>query len=235
MASVQVVDRSEVTELFDDFNTYQTWVEPETPWILNKGSDGACADPVIAADKGGIVRLVSAAAAAETVATDGSQIVGKNPWAASMGGLIFEARLRIAAAVTNAQVCVGLTDVTTLEMPASVATTVITTNFSDGCVFCYDVAATTDQWYCIGVAADWDATGNGITGVAPVAATYQVLRIEIDDASNARFYIDGTLVGTLTAHAVTAATSLYPTVVVTGNSTAKTVDVDYIHVRAGRA
>jgi hypothetical protein len=235
LASIQMRDRSATTELFDDFDTYQVYVEAETPWVLNKGSDGACADPVIASAKGGIVRLVSAAAAAETVATDGCQIVGKNPWSADMGGLIFEARLRIAAAVTNVQICVGLTDITTLEMPASVAAAAITTNFSDGCVFCYDVAATTDQWYCVGVAADWDAAGNGITDVVPTAAVYQVLRIEIDDHDNARFYIDGSLVKTLTANAVTIATSLYPTVVVTGNSAAKTVDVDYILVRAGRA
>ena len=148
--------------------------------------------------------------------------------------MVFEARLRIATATTGVQICVGLTDVTTLEMPATISGTTITTNFSNGCVFVYDTTQTTDQWYAVGVAGDTDATGNAITGTAPTAAVYQRLRIEIDSLNVARFYIDGVLKVSLTANACTAATSIYPTVVVTGDSTAKTVDVDYISVSATR-
>jgi len=220
-------------EFEDDFDKYQTWVEAETPWILNKGSAGG-ADPVIVADQTGIVRLVTGATAAMDVALDGSQLVGKNPLKVSQGQVVFEARLRIATAVTGVQICVGFTDVTTLEMPATISGTTITTNFSDGCVFVYDTTQTTDQWYCVGVAGNTDSTGNAISGVAPSAGVYQRLRIEIDNLNDARFYINGILVGTLTANACTAATSIYPTVVVTGDSTAKTVDVDRIYLKAKR-
>jgi hypothetical protein len=157
-------------------------------------------------------------------------------WSADQGSLIFEARAHIDSAVANDVVCIGLTDTVGLEMPATVAGTTITTNASDALAFCFDTAADTDQWYVIGVAANTDATGNALSGVAPTADTYQVLRIEADAAgADARFYIDGSLVGTLTANAVTAATLLTPVVMVDTNAAeSNVVDVDYIFVSAQR-
>ena len=102
--------------------------------------------------------------------------------------------------------------------------------------FCFDDAADTKQWYALGAANDVDATGCGATGVAPTHSVYQVLRIEVDPGgADARFYIDGTLVKTLTANVVTVTDLLAPFVSVDTNTTASvTVDVDYVFVSANR-
>jgi len=73
-------------------------------------------------------------------------------------------------------------------------------------------------------------------GVAPTADTYQVLRIEVDaGGGDAKFYIDGSLVKTLTASVTTPATLLSPVVVIDTNADAsKTVDIDYLYVTARR-
>lgn len=158
-------------------------------------------------------------------------------WSADQGSLIFEARLHIDSAVGNDVVCVGLVDdAASVEMPATISGAVITTNSDDALVFCFDTEADTDQWYVIGVAGTTDATGNALSGVAPTADTYQVLRIEADaGGADARFYIDGSLVGTLTANAITAADLLTPLVMVDTNADeSNVVDVDYIFVSAQR-
>lgn len=220
--------------LFDDF-LYQTITEADTPFIFNSGSDSWGLDPLISIQECGAVRLTSGDAGSG-VAADGSQIVCAIPVQADSGGLVFETRLRINTAVTDIQVFAGLTDVTTLELPASVSGTTITTTLSNGVGFVYDTGATTDQWYCIGVDGDTDATGNGLSGEVPVADTYQRLRIEVDaDGEGAKFYIDGNLVGTLTAAACAASTNLYATVVIDSTTTtSKTVDIDYILVEHDR-
>lgn len=159
-------------------------------------------------------------------------------WSADQGSLVFEVRLHLDTAVTTARVCAGFTDDTaTVENAATIATTVITTTASNAVVFCYDTDADTDQWYAIGVATDTDATGNLITGIAPTQDVYQVLRIEIESAGGvARFYIDGALVVTLTANAVTATTLLSPFVSVDSADTAESqvLDIDYVYVGADR-
>ena len=74
--------------------------------------------------------------------------------------------------------------------------------------------------------------GLNATGTAPVADTYQTLRIEVDaDGETARFYINGTLKISLTAAATAASTDLFATVIANATTTtSKTVDVDYIYV-----
>lgn len=234
-AGEHVIPRS-VVGIFDDFLYQVGFTEVDTPWILNSGSDAEALDPAVAAAEGGVIVLTSGDAGTG-VAADGSQIICSVPMQADSGGLVFEARLHINTAVTTVQVAAGFTDVTTLELPASVGgSDAITTTFSNGCCFIYDTGADTDQWFAVGVAGDTDATGNGATGIAPAADTYQTLRIEVDDdGAGARFYINGTLEGTLTASAVAVSTNLYATVVVNSTTTtSRTVDVDYIYAGVNR-
>lgn len=224
-----------VAGIFDDF-VYQAIAETDTPWILNSGSDAEAIDPAINAQAGGVLRLTSGNAGTG-VAADGAQLACHIPMTAAKGGLVFETRLHINTAVTTVQVVAGFTDVTTLELPAAVGSSdAITTNASDGVFFVYDTDADTDQWFGIGVAGDTDATGSGALGIAPTADTWQTLRIEVDaDGATARFYIDGSLAGSLTASAVTASTSIYATIVVNATTTtSRTVDVDYIYVGHNR-
>ena len=214
----------------DDFDRQAVLnTETDNMWILNSGADAQAVDPAINVAAGGEVRLTTGNADG-AVANDGSQIVAAIPVNAALGGLWFETRLHINTAITDISVNAGFTDVTTLEEPFSISGTTITSVASDAACFVYDTAQTTDQWYACGVAGDTDATGNAITGTAPVADTDQTLRIEIDaDGEGARFYLDGVLSGTLTANAVTAATSVYATVIANATTTtSKTVDIDYI-------
>lgn len=225
----------DVFAIFDDF-IQQTLTEADTPWILNSGTDAEAIDPAINAQAGGVLRLTSGDAGTG-VAADGAQIVCHVPMQADSGGLVFETRLHINTAVTTVQVAAGFTDVTTLELPASVgALDAITTNFSDGCAFVYDTGAVTDQWFAVGVDSNTDATGNGATGIAPVEDVYQTLRIEIDaDGVTARFYINGALVKSLTAAAASPGVDLFATVIVNATTTtSRTVDVDYIYAGHNR-
>lgn len=225
----------EVFGIYDDF-LYQTLTEADSPWIFNTGTDPQGLDPAVNAQAGGVLRLTSGDAGTG-IAADGSQVIAHIPMQADSGGLVFEARLHVNTAVTTVQVAAGFTDVTTLEFPATIgASDAITTTFSDGCCFVYDTDGDTDEWFAVGVAGDTDATGNGACGLAPVEDVYQTLRIEIDaDGATARFYINGALVKTLTAAAVTASTSVYATVVVNSTTTAvRTVDVDYIYAGHNR-
>lgn len=222
-------------ELFDDF-LYQTLTEADTPWILNNGTDTTGTDAVVSADECGKLVLTSGDAGSG-LAADGCQAVGSIPVQADSGGLVFETRLHINSAIANAVVLAGLTDSTSLEATAAVGgSDAITTTLSNGCLFIYDVGADTDEWFAVGVDGDTDATGNGTTGTAPVADTYQTLRIEIDaDGEGAKFFIDGDLVKTLTAAATSATTNLYPFVMVgTATTAQKSIDVDYILVQHDR-
>jgi len=157
-------------------------------------------------------------------------------WSAAQGGLIFETRLHLDTSIADTVICAGLSDSLALVMPATIAGANYTTNAADGAFFCYDTAADTDEWHAIAVDTNVDATGIGATGEAPAFDTYQVLRIEIDaGGADAKFYIDGTLVKTLTASVVTPAVLLSPVVVIDTNADAsKTVDIDYVYVTARR-
>jgi hypothetical protein len=227
-----VLSDNDFFRIKDDF-AYQTLTEADTPWILNKGSDAQALDPAVTSTKeaGGVVQLVTGNDGTG-VAVDGSQLVCSIPMKPSAGGLYGEARVLIAAAVTNAQLVVGFTDTTTLELPASVSGTTITTTASDGCFFVYDTGATTDQWYAIGVDTDVDAPDNALTGIAPTADVYQTLRIEVDsDGAKARFFIDDSLVKELKSAVVTPGVDLFFTVIANATTTtSKTVKVDFVDI-----
>jgi len=156
-------------------------------------------------------------------------------WAADNGGtLIFEARLHFDTDITNKLIAVGMTDNAALEMPATITSTdTIQWTADDAVLFLYDSEATTDEWFAASYDAGTDeGTGSGATGVAPVADTFQTLRIEIDSGGeDARFYVDGSLVKTITANAVTVSDLLTPVIIADTNEDAvQAVDVDYIAV-----
>ena len=93
---------------------------------------------------------------------------------------------------------------------------------------------TDDYFWIAGVKADTDAT-HANTNVAPVAATWVVLRVEVDASGNGRFFINGAYVGAV-VNATTATVALTPVVsCFTRTAASATVDVDYINVKADRA
>lgn len=221
--------------IHDDFLS-QTQIEADGPWIELSGTDTTALDPtIVAAQEGGVIRLTTGNTDG-VVSKDGSQILCSLPMQADSYGLFCEALLHINSAVTTVVVNFGFTDINTLQMAVSISGTTITTVAVNAVVFAYDTNQTTDEWYAVGVDGNTDATGNAITGTAPVADIFQKLRIEVAaDGEYALFYIDGALVGTLTAAACAASTNLFCTVVSNATTTqSRTVDIDYIrcgHIR----
>lgn len=159
-------------------------------------------------------------------------------WQADQGSLIYETRLHIDTDIATVEVCAGFTDdVSTVELPFTNATDTVTAVADDAIMFCFDTGSTTVEWFANGAAGGTEATGIAATGVAPAGDIYQTLRIEIDDGgADCRFYIDGALVGTLTANCVTNTDLLAPGVVISsgGNAGSNVVDVDYIYAAAAR-
>lgn len=223
-----------MVRLFDDFegSTLSTsWGHP------TKGSDGATVDFAVSADVNGKIRGTTGAGAGGTMAANGVMIYRALNWKANMGGVAMEARVQISA-ITNISMYVGFTDqVSTLTAPITSAASAdtITTNASNAVGFMFDTSMTTTKIWLVGVAADVDATAQS-SGIAPVAATYITLRVELTTAGVATFFINNVAVGTAMTGAVTATTAITPCVsVFTRTAASATLDVDYISAQALRA
>lgn len=202
-------------------------------WSASQGSD----------PQGAIAAIVAATARGEIVLTAGdsndinaiSCLTRSLNWALTNGSLVFEARVKVAS-IANVAYFIGLSDVlatTTKEETFSLSGTTFTAAAADAFGFLFDTAATTDTIRICGVRATTLVTGNGTdSGLAPVADTYRVYRIEVTAAGVANFYIDGTLVGSLGTAALpvtTIATLLTPSIYVNGRTTAtKTLTADYV-------
>lgn len=223
-------------EIFDDF-VYQTLTVADTPWIALTGSDDACAlAATVGTNPANGVIVLTAGDGDGSYAQDGSQLSGDIPVMASYGNLVFETRLCLNTAITGISVNAGFTDVQTLEEPFSIATATVTSNASDAACFVFDDGATSKTWWACAVDGNTDDTGNATTGSAPVADTYQVLRIEINaTGTELKFYVDGTLKKTLSAAGISPDVALYPIVCVCGTGNTAAINVDYIYVGHTRA
>ena len=157
---------------------------------------------------------------------------------ADQESLVFQARLHIDD-ITNAIVCVGLTDNAGVEMPGTIGVGTDTPAYTahDFLAFCYDSGSTTSNWFVLGRDGGTAGTGLGVVcGTAPVNGAYQTFRIEVDAAGeDARFYLNGAEVGTCTANCITITDLLTPVVVADTNADASVVvDIDYIYTSAQR-
>ena len=199
------------------------------------GADGQAVQTIVQ-EQYGVYQLTSGDVG-DTPVNDLEAITLSLEWQADQGSLVMEVRLHMDTAVTTSAMCIGFNDdVSTVEMPFKIVGTTVTSNAANAVAFCFDTDADTDEWYFLGVDGDTDATGNAITGRAPVADAYQVFRIEIDAGGEvARGYINGVLEGELTANAVLITALLAPWIGVDSHTNAsRIVDIDYIYVSAGR-
>lgn len=226
--------QSKAFEIFDDF-IYQTISETDTPWIFNSGTDAQALDPSISIAERGVIILTTGDNSG-TLADDGSQIICAIPVQADSENLTVETRLHINTAITNISLNFGLTDTTALEEPFEISGTTITSNATDAACFVYDDGATTKEWYACSVDSDVDDSGNSTTSIAPVADTFQTLRIESSSSGNTiKFYINGVLVKTLNNAGISPSTNLYATIIANSTTTtSKTVDIDYIYISHNR-
>lgn len=207
----------------------------DAAWDGKAGSDGAAVAPVIFVGTGGLVRLTSGAGAGATMAVNGSQLESSLNWKANKGHLSCEAYIALSA-ITTVSAFFGFTDQTTaLEAPITSAASgdTLTSNATDAVGFMFDTSMANDYFWCVGVKNDVDATAVN-TSIAPVAATYILLRIEVDTAGTATFYINGNRVAII-ANAVTITAPLTPVLTVFRRAaTSMTLDADYIEVKQDR-
>lgn len=167
------------------------------------GTDSSVSGLAIIDGQNGSVRMSTGAGAGATMAVNGLSYMGPLMWKANGGGLVFEQRIKLSA-ITNVCVFLGFTDqVSALEMPFTLAAgDVLTSNATDACGVLFDTGADTDNWWLVGVAADVDATKQN-AGVAPVAGTDEIWRIELSITGVATFYRNGAVIGSTMAGAVT--------------------------------
>lgn len=223
--------------IFDDFTgaaqAYST--TPISGWRSRKGSDGACVDWTgTDAASGTIVGTIGSTTA--SMAVSGSQMDRGLDWKANQGGLTLEVRIKLSQIATIAAY-IGFTDqVSALEMPINSAASAdtITTTCTDGCGFLFDTSFATKKWWAVGVANDVDAVGSASL-LAPVAATYDVLRIELDTSGNASFYLNNKRIASV-PNAVTPTIALTPVIAGFNRTTtaAPTLTVDYIALSGKR-
>lgn len=144
-----------------------------------------------------------------TFANNGSSMTHALNWQANQGGLFAETRVKLTS-IEDVSFFFGLTDAVasgTFEMPATLSGGTLTSNADNFVGATFDTSATTDVIHFVGSAATVDVSDSTVT--APVADTYNTLRIEVDTSGNADLYIDGTLAAELTS-AVGASTPLTP-------------------------
>ena len=206
-------------------------------WSGAKGSDAqAVAPAVVAGGLGGICALVSGDAGTGTAA-DGSVLTHALNWKASSGGLYMRTRFKLDSSAANVCINIGFTDVlatTTLEMPFTISGTTITSNAADAACLVFDTAQTNDFFHAQGVKNNTD-TAIKNTEKAPVADTWHIAEVFIDENGHASFWIDGVHEADV-ANAVTASVALTPVVAIETRTTAsKTLHVDFIEVAQLRA
>lgn len=231
---IDLVDSGNVS-IFDDFTGGLT----TAVWLATEGTDAVTSDAaILAGGIGGVLRLTTGDAGTG-LAADTEQLTQQQlMWQASNGDLIFQIRVKLSA-ITTCWAFFGFTDTVAaaLEAPIESAASAdtITTNASDAVGFMFDTRMATDNWWAVGVAANVDATAQNL-GVAPVAAQYETLRIEVSTTGVAKFFRNGVKIGTAMSGAITAATDLTAVLAVSKTSVAAsmTADIDYVHVSMDR-
>jgi len=198
-------------------------------WTAVEGTDSATSAAALASAAGGVLRLTTGDAGTGAAA-DMEQIVSQLAYKASLGGLSMETRIKLSA-ITTCLLFVGFTDSLSFEVPIESAGSVntLTSTATDAVGFLFDTRMSTDTFHLVGVKNDVDATSQ-VLDVAPVAATYVTLRVDVSSAGDAQFFIDGVQVGEIMEDAVTPTALLTPTVAVSKTSVAAsmTADLDWL-------
>lgn len=217
--------------LFDDF----LGTTLSTRWTAITGNDAqAIAAAQVAGALGGQVAMTSGNSNPGVTAADAAGLVGAANWKASQGNLVVEARVKLDD-ITLVKAFVGFTDNIALEFPViSNGTTGITATADDAVGFLFDTLATTDVWSACAVKATVSG-GVVVNGAAPVADTFETLRVEVDSLGNAYFFQNGAYVGTFAA-AITTTVALNPIIIVMENGVAavRKLTADWVYVAADR-
>ncbi|MER9912801.1 hypothetical protein NKJ71_19435 [Mesorhizobium sp. M0050] len=226
-----LVDLRARSFFYDDF--LAAAIEARLSSTAGSGTGNAAATTVAGA-MNGTVTMKSASDSGTNAANGTSLTFDQLNWKANQGGCIFEARLQVDV-ITNCYMFVGFSDTisTTVECPTSLSGTTPASDATDAAGFVFDTAATNAKWHLSGVKSDVDAAVVNSNN-APVAATYQTLRVELDAAGGVAGYINGAFIGYI-ANALTATVGLTPCIVISNRSaTQKIMTLDYIAVEQNR-
>lgn len=224
---------------FDDFaaSAQALSTTPLNGWLSRKGTTNAVDWTITEAANGTIVGKVGDTTA--SMAVSGIQLSRGLNWLANQGALSLEARVKTGI-ITNIAIFVGFTNqVAALQMPIQSAASAdtFTNNAADAVGFMFDSAMATDNWWLTGVAGSVAATNQNM-GSAPVASTYETLRISLSAAGVATFFRNGLQVGVSMAGAITPTVALTPVIAAfnraTVNGATTIITADYVHVSAIR-
>lgn len=213
-------------------NLFEDFLGDAVPgeWAGAAGTDAEALAPAIVAGLGGLVRLTSGNVGTGVDATDSSVLTQGLNWQADKGGLLMQAKLSMSL-ITNITVFVGFTDLAgAAEVPleSSNSADLFVNNAADAAGLMFDTDMTTDEWGLVGT-KDGTEIVFVASGAAPVADVDDVIRVEIDAAGTLTVHLNGVIIGTPVADAITPDVPLTPCVSVMTRAVASpTVDVDYI-------
>lgn len=213
-----------------DTTNYVDWYDDFLGDTINldlwtTSADTGCTAAAINVQAGGVARMTT-----DTTDDDRVDMGGPLIFLPSNGAIWFETRVKNTL-VTNSGMNAGMIDASTEAsqvMAFAVSGTTWTTTPVDGVAFAYDIDATTDVWYGIGVKANTDIAN--VAGSVPVLSVYDKLGILISTTGDAAFWQNDVLIGGK-ANATTATTPLAPYVsVINRGAAARSMDIDYVHV-----
>jgi hypothetical protein len=188
--------------------------------------------PAITVGANGLAKIV-----AGTGDNDVCEWTGEANWYCAQKPVI-EVRYAVNA-ITEVALNVGFCDDLSatndkIALLIATATYAIGTNVTDAALFVFDTDATSATWRCASTLNGATPQNVTLTGIAPVAATFEVIAIHLDELGNARFYRNGVQCGYL-ALAVTPAVALRPYLAVKANTTTgRELTADYIKIWQNR-
>lgn len=168
---------------------------------------------------------------------DLTNIYGPAQWRADAGGpLTFEARVTLITSLADGEEYIGLSDEATDENPMTVsAADALTSTAANAVGFCYTGAGTAD-WKAVATNAGTDGTVTRCNvggATTPVVGTWQTFKVVVNVDGDADYYINGVW-HVNKQLAVAPATLLNIFVCQQDGGTARSTDIDYWEVWAGR-
>lgn len=212
----------------DDFQ--RRAIDTTNVWYSNSDTGGTAF--AINVQHNGVIR-----GGVDTSDNDITNLFSDPMWRPDDGGpLTLEIRAKPVTSVADGETYIGFSDATTDENPITLsATDVQTSNASDAAGFAYTGAGTAD-WKRVAVENATSRTPSrcNVKGATtPAVGTWQVFKVVINEDGHADFYINGIFQGRI-ADAVTPTVLLNAAVAVQSGGTARSLDVDYVEVWAGR-
>lgn len=216
--------------LFDDFT--RKAIDTTNLWTTNADSGGTAF--AINEQHNGAARGTG-----DGTDNDITNLFSPPMWRCDKGGpMTLEIRATLITSLANGEEYIGWSDDDgTDENPITLTTSdVATTNASNAAGFAYTGGGTAD-WKAVSVNGDADGTTTrcntgGVT--TPVLGTWQTFKVVLNADGDADFYIDGIFHYREDA-AVSTSALLAVAVAQQDGGAARSTDVDYVYVSAGRS